>query len=171
MKPQLFLDCDGVLADFDTLARELFSQHPRDASLTDIEDLLGTDEFWNRISNHDNFYGNLPLMPDALRLYMAVAHLNPIILTGCPHGGWAEPQKVEWAARHFPGVEIITCRSKDKSLHMRNPGDILVDDFTKYQHLWENAGGIFVHHTSAEATIHRLTALGLLLQHTNNCLI
>lgn len=153
---QLFLDCDGVLADFDTLAIEIFGQHPREA-----EARLGTNEFWRLISNYENFYGTLPLMADAMRLYRAVAHLRPIILTGCPAGGWSQPQKIAWAARHFPGTPIITCRSKEKFLHLRHPGDILVDDYLKYQHLWEEAGGIFVHHTSAEETIDRLAGLGV----------
>lgn len=154
---QLFIDCDGVLADFDTAARELFGQDSREA-----EELLGTDEFWNRIIGHGDFYGSLPVLPDALSLYQAVAHLKPIILTGCPKGGWAELQKVRWAAKHFPGVEIITCRSKDKRLHMKNPGDVLVDDYLRYRDLWEAAGGIFVHHTSAAASIRQLESLGLL---------
>ena len=37
---QLFIDCDGVLADFDTAARELFGQDSREA-----EESLGTPEF------------------------------------------------------------------------------------------------------------------------------
>jgi hypothetical protein len=57
---QLFLDCDGVLADFDTLAVQIFGRNPDEA-----EDLLGTDEFWNRLSSYENFYGSLPLMADA----------------------------------------------------------------------------------------------------------
>jgi hypothetical protein len=153
---QLFLDCDGVLADFDSAAEQLFNRNSREA-----EDALGTDEFWRRLRTHDNFYTNLPLLPDAMHLYHAVAHLNPIILTGCPQGGWSEPQKVAWAARHFPGVPILTCRSRDKRLYLRNPGDLLVDDYLKYRHLWEEAGGIFVHHISAEQSIDRLAALGL----------
>jgi hypothetical protein len=153
---QLFLDCDGVLADFDTAAEQIFNQNSREAEAT-----VGTDSFWNRLSGRDNFYGNLPLLPDAMQLYQAVAHLKPIILTGCPQGGWSEPQKVEWAARHFPGVPIITCRSKEKFLHLRHPGDILVDDYLKYRHLWEEAGGIFVHHTSARETIDRLARMGV----------
>ncbi|MGC1361712.1 MAG: hypothetical protein WA419_10145 [Silvibacterium sp.] len=157
----LFLDCDGVLADFDKAAEQIFQQNSREA-----EDALGTEAFWERLSSHNNFYGNLPLMPDAMRLYEAVAHLNPIILTGCPHGGWSEPQKVEWAARHFPGVKIITCRSKDKWLHLKHTGDILVDDYLRYKHLWEKAGGIFIHHTSAEETIHRLAALSIPVRQT-----
>lgn len=153
---QLFLDCDGVLADFDTAAEQLFKQNSREA-----EKALGTPAFWKRIRSHKNFYGNLPLLPDAMELYHAVAHLNPIILTGCPIGGWAEQQKVDWAARHFPGVRIITCLSREKCRFLVHPGDILVDDYLKYRHLWEQAGGIFVHHETAKQTIESLAKLGV----------
>ena len=153
---QLFIDCDGVLADFDTAARELFGQDSREAEAS-----LGTPEFWNRIIGRGGFYRNLPLLPDAMDLYQAVAHLNPIILTGCPEGGWSEPQKIAWASHHFPGVKIITCLSKEKCLHMMNPGDVLVDDYLRYRELWEKAGGIFIHHVSAMESIRQLAALGL----------
>jgi hypothetical protein len=64
---QLFIDCDGVLADFDTAARQLFGRDSRDA-----EELLGTDEFWNRIVVCGDFYRNFPILPDAIELYRAV---------------------------------------------------------------------------------------------------
>jgi hypothetical protein len=153
---QLFLDCDGVLADFDSLSIELLGKHPREAEAD-----LGEDEFWRRIRAHGSFYRDLPPMPDAHELMQAVAHLNPIILTGCPRGGWAESQKVAWAAHYFPSVKMITCMSRDKRLHMK-PDDVLVDDYLKYKNLWEQAGGVFVHHTSAKDSIAQLTALGLL---------
>ncbi|HKR27255.1 MAG TPA: hypothetical protein VJS11_07360 [Acidobacteriaceae bacterium] len=159
-KPQLFLDCDGVLADFDRAAKELFGMPPRLA-----EEQLGAREFWTRIHAQKTFYRNLPLKHDARLLFDAVAHLRPIILTGCPIGGWAEPQKVEWAAEHFPGTEIITCMSREKYLHM-HPADVLVDDYLKYQHQWEEAGGIFIHHTSAHSTIAALQRIGLLKPHS-----
>ena len=38
-------------------------------------------------------------------------------------------------------------------------GDILVDDQIKHAHLWEGAGGIFVHHRDAESTIAKLREL------------
>lgn len=155
-RPQLFLDCDGVLADFDRAAQELFGMPSREA-----ERKLGPKAFWMKIHRQETFYRNLPLMPDARQLFDAVAHLHPIILTGCPIGGWAEPEKVEWAAEHFPGTEIITCMSREKYLHM-DPGDVLVDDYRKYQRHWEGAGGIFIHHTSAKSTIAALRRIGLL---------
>jgi 5'(3')-deoxyribonucleotidase len=153
---QLFLDLDGVLADFDAAAALLFRHPPREA-----EKVLGTPEFWRRIRHAGHFYRDLPLIPDAMELYRAVKHLHPVILTGVPMGGWAEDQKVQWVAEHFPGVNIITCRAREKFLHMRHPGDVLVDDYLKYKDAWEQAGGVFVHHASARATIARLAEIGL----------
>ena len=155
-KPQLFLDCDGVLADFDSLAEEILGRHPHEA-----EDLLTTPVFWQRLRGHGSFYRDLPLLPQGRILFAAVQHLHPIILTGCPEGNWAEAQKVAWAAEHFPGTKIITCPSKDKRLHMTAPGDILVDDYHKYKHLWEAAGGIFVLYRKADQALTELEALGL----------
>lgn len=153
---QLFLDCDGVLADFDSAAEQIFGMPSRQA-----EHELGPKRFWSMLRGHENFYGSLPLMPDARKLFDAVKHLDPIILTGCPLGGWAERQKHGWAAEHFPGTKMITCMAREKVMHMK-PGDALVDDFVKYRELWEKAGGIFVHHTSADRTIAELVRLGLL---------
>jgi hypothetical protein len=66
-----------------------------------------------------------------------------------------------WAKEHFPGTKMITCASRDKSRHMK-PGDVLVDDYLKYRHLWEAAGGVFIHHTSAKASLEALRARDIL---------
>ena len=152
--PQLFLDCDGVLADFDRDARVIFGKCPHQAQIE-----LGDLEFWRILRAHPGFFSHLELIPDARELFDAVSHLNPIILTGCPKGHWSQPQKHAWAAHHFPGTHIITCQSSHKRDHM-HPGDILVDDYLKYRHLWEEAGGVFIHHTSASNTLRQLAALG-----------
>ena len=83
------------------------------------------------------------------------------ILTGLPRGNWAEPQKRRWAARHFPGVEVITTSAALKREHCR-PGDALVDDRDKYRDLWESAGAVFIHHRSAAASIAALRDRGFL---------
>jgi hypothetical protein len=147
---QLYLDCDGVLADFERAATELLHMPSRQ-----FEKRYGLGEFWKRLARDPDFYGSLPLMPDATILFEAVRHLDPIILTGLPRGNWAAPQKVRWAAEHFPGTRIITCLAADKRRHARD-GDILVDDTLKYEHLWTGAGGIFVHHRDAQTTIREL---------------
>ncbi|WP_207974431.1 hypothetical protein [Parafrankia sp. BMG5.11] len=152
---QLFLDCDGVLADFDKGAIELLGMPPRA-----YEKRHGVGAFWRELSRHPDFYGMLPLMPDAMELFEAVRHLDPVILTGLPRGKWAAPQKVRWAAQHFPGTRILTVMAVDKRNHARE-GDILVDDQLKHAHLWEGVGGIFVHHKDARSTLELLRGLGI----------
>lgn len=152
-QPHLFLDCDGVLADFDDGARHVLGMTP-----AAFQERHGRSEFWKRLARARNFYGELRQMPDAQRLFAAVKHLTPTILTGLPLGNWAAPQKEQWAAEHFPGVPIITTMAAKKHLHME-AGDVLVDDRQNHRHLWDNAGGIFVHHKNAEDTIRQLAEI------------
>jgi 5'(3')-deoxyribonucleotidase len=152
-KPRLFLDADGVLADFDEGVRRLIGMAPRA-----FEQKHGRREFWQRIAKAKNFYGSLPEMPDARLLFDAVAHLKPIILTGLPLGNWAAPQKVTWAAEHFPGVPIITCMARDKARHM-SPGDVLIDDRENHRATYEAAGVVFVHHKNAADSLRQLAEI------------
>ena len=152
-EPRLFLDADGVLADFDQGARRLLGMKPKEFIATH-----GRGAFWKRLANAKNFYGTLPEMPDARLLFQAVKHLEPTILTGLPLGRWAAPQKVQWAAEHFPGVAIITCMAADKHKHMRS-GDVLVDDREKHRAAYEAAGVVFVHHKSAEDSLRQLAKI------------
>lgn len=154
MRKQIYLDCDGVLADFDAGAKAILGMAP-----AAFERRHGAREFWKRLAGAPDFFGSLPLMLDARELYEAVAHKNPVILTGMPRGDWAEPQKRRWARVHFPDVPVITTMAALKHEH-RHPGDVLVDDRDKHRHLWEHEGGVFIHHKDARASIEALTRLG-----------
>jgi hypothetical protein len=156
--PQIFLDCDGVLADFDAGARALFNMHPGWA-----EAALGKEAFWGALRDADNFFANLPLIEDAHQLYVGAAvhsDRDPIILTAAkrPNRDWMEPQKLAWRNQHFPGVKLICCDARDKCLHGK-PGDILIDDYLKHRQRWIDMGGIFIHHTSAANSLAALEAL------------
>lgn len=146
----IYLDCDGVLADFEKGFRDIFGE-----TSASYEAQHGSANFWHDIAALDDFYGQLPLMPDAYSLFMPIRHLDPVILTGLPRGDWAEPQKRRWAARHFPGTKVITCLAKNKALY-RAPGDVLIDDRDQYAALWRLNGGVFIHHTSASASLAQL---------------
>lgn len=152
MNRQLYLDCDGVLADFDAGAIAVLGMPPRQ-----FQDRFGPQRFWQKLASAPDFYFSLPLMPDAAELFEAVRHLDPIILTGLPRGNWAAGQKVRWAALHFPGTQIITTMARDKREHAKQ-GDVLVDDKVTHRHLWEAVGGVFIHHTSAATSIEQLGA-------------
>jgi hypothetical protein len=150
MARQLYLDCDGVLADFDKGATAVLGLAPRA-----FEKRHGIGRFWQKLATAPDFYFGLPLMPDAMNLFEAVRHLDPVILTGLPRGNWAADQKVRWAAQYFPGTRIITTMARDKRNHAKE-GDVLVDDQLKHRDLWEEVGGIFIHHKNAGDTLEQL---------------
>lgn len=151
--PQLFLDCDGVLADFDAGVKSALGMSARA-----FEARHGKGEFWRRLARTPDFYATLPLLGDARILFDAVRHLDPIILTGLPLGKWAAPQKMRWAEDHFPGTHMITCMARDKYRHMTG-NDVLVDDREDHRSKWEDAGGIFVHHRGAGESLAELARI------------
>jgi 5' nucleotidase, deoxy (Pyrimidine), cytosolic type C protein (NT5C) len=150
----IYLDCDGVLADFDTAAARLLGM-----SVGEHERRFGHGEFWKILSAQPDFFNSLELLPDAMQLFDAVKPLSPTILTGVPPGTWAAPQKRRWAARYFPGVPIITTLAALKHEH-GHPGDVLIDDWASRRRAWKAAGGVFIHHRSAAQSIAALRELG-----------
>lgn len=151
MRPKI--DCDGVLASFISKAYEVLGM-----SFDEFKALHGNKILWTTLRDYRDeegrgFYESLDLMPDARELFDSLAHLNPIILTGCPIGDWAPEQKIRWASRNFPGTQMITCLARDKRDYIEYAGDVLIDDTLAHRHLWEEAGGIFVHHTSTANTL------------------
>ena len=154
--PTVFLDCDGVLADFDRGATRVLGMSPEV-----FQGRFGLKLFWNRLAAEPDFFAELDLLPDARNLYEAVRACRPVILTGLPRGNWAEPQKRRWAARHFPGVPMIATTAALKREHC-SPGDALVDDWDTHRHRWEEAGGVFIHHRDAASSIRALRAQGFI---------
>ena len=152
MSRQLFLDCDGVLADFDKGATALLGLPP-----DSYEKKHGPGRFWQKLASAPDFYFGLPLMSDAMELFEGVKHLHPIILTGLPRGNWAADQKVRWAGQYFPGTKIITTLARNKRDHAK-AGDVLVDDQGRHRHLWEEMGGIFIRHRNARQSLAELAA-------------
>ena len=96
--PHLFLDCDGVLADFDAGAKNLLGMTP-----AEFEQRRGRGEFWKRLARAPDFYGQLSEMPDAQRLFRAVKHLKPTILHRTSSRQLGGAAKGALGSRAFPG--------------------------------------------------------------------
>ncbi|RVB02855.1 hypothetical protein [Mesorhizobium sp. M7A.F.Ca.CA.004.02.1.1] len=160
LKPTLYLDLDGVLADFDSAAyRALGGDHYK------YEFIYGPKMLWARLDAIPDFFENFPLMRDGAFLWNAVSHLNPIILTALPKTGGEEVdrQKRAWVARELgTDVGVITCETKDKPDYCK-PGDALVDDRWLNKLRWSSKGGHFVHHSGAETTLASLKRHGFIL--------
>ena len=152
---QVFIDLDGVLADFDRHYEDVFGERP-DKAADNVD--------WQKVREIPTFYADLPLMPDAMVLWDFVSQLKapPIILTGVPRliSEEAAANKRAWVDLNLgENVRMIGCRSRDKSLYAK-PGDILIDDWEKYRHIWLAAGGRWITHTSADRSIDQLLDLG-----------
>jgi hypothetical protein len=148
---KLFLDLDGVLADFDRGVQEVTGRRPEELPLKAM---------WAALARVPRFFETLATMEDAEALWRFCAPHHPTILTGLPLGSWAPEQKRRWVARMLgKHVPVITCMSREKP-QWSGPGHVLVDDRASLREGWERKGGIFVHHTSAEQSIAALRRLG-----------
>ncbi|MBN2344265.1 MAG: hypothetical protein JXX29_11900 [Deltaproteobacteria bacterium] len=153
----LFLDLDGVLVDFEKGVETLFHKPI---------DTIPPKQLWPRLARTPDFYNQLDWMPDGRVLWEACKKNSPVILTGLPIGKWAEPQKRHWCERELgPDVEVLTCLSRNKAKVARARDTeripVLVDDREKLKAPFEEMGGVFIHHRSAQQSIEALSALGL----------
>jgi hypothetical protein len=158
-KVTLYLDLDGVLANFDKAAGALMGTD----NIYKYEFIWGANKFWEKLNVDEEFFASLEVMPDAWDLLGAVGHLAPTILTALPRDNpeLIDKQKREWVSDNLGGYEVITCQTKDKPNYCE-PGDILIDDRAINRDAWVAKGGTYIIHTTAERTIGTLQALGII---------
>jgi hypothetical protein len=154
---KLYIDMDGVLADFDRAASGLLGMDSYK-----FEFMYGATEFWRRINQRPDFFFKLAPLPGALDMWAVLAPLNPTILTACPKRENTEKvanQKRLWIAKHL-GEHVPVLTTITGKHGYAEPGAILIDDRAgEYREKWQAAGGSFIHHLSPAMTI---AALGLL---------
>jgi len=147
--PTLYIDMDGVVADFNTAAQHLIQATDEQRQQADRVGRWPT-EVWSQLLQHPRFYRDLPLMPGAVQL-MAIAHQFETLpgwrlrmLTAIPKGNDMPDcfhDKIDWMRRHWPDVRVcFGPYSHDKQHHYRD-GDILVDDRVSNCAEWRQRGG------------------------------
>lgn len=150
----IFLDLDGVNADFNGGVKKLTGGFPHEIS-------KGT--MWKAIGRSKTFFEDLDLLPDALELfaYVKSTGLPLTFLTGLPSMNDGADQKRRWVAKNLCDVTaVLVIPSKNKYLHS-GTGKILIDDREDMIVSWRNAGGIGILHTTTVTTIAALKELGL----------
>lgn len=156
----LYVDMDGVVADFDEYAARTLGVSPSQG--------IYPDEVWYQLASNARLYRDLlktpyadELMAECKDFTLTKGH-NLYFLTAVPKGNdvkWSFYDKVLWAQHHFSDIEVMFGPySKDKWQHCQ-PGDILIDDRLSNIEEWRVAGGIAIHHTNIDATMYELSKL------------
>lgn len=144
---QIYLDMDGVLADFDKKKYEVFGPKV---------DKLKEQEFWKLVwENHPNWFFELEPMPDMELLWGYTKRFKPIILTAASksHPYAIVTQKQAWVKKWLGSdVPVIVCfRSHKKDWAAKDA--ILVDDHADNIKEFTLHGGMGILHTSAANSI------------------
>jgi 5'(3')-deoxyribonucleotidase len=157
-KARLFIDLDGVLADFDKGYEKAFGVELLPRAERQGEDVVK----WHLIRNTPGFFRHLPMMPGALQLWNFASRQGAYILSGAPdrEGSNVQWEKRMWVKKNLgDNVPVITCPASEKSLYAR-PGDVLVDDWEKHMAKWQAAGGVWITYKDHVQAIEALRALG-----------
>ena len=146
-KPQIFLDLDGVMADFEGHFLNEFGV-PHDS--------FNDSDMWEKINSVQNYFLDMPMMEGATDFFQYLEKYNPIILTACPRSNYqaAAIQKRKWVRKNLSEYIMILpiLGGKNKAMFMHQEGDILIDDMSKNCNSWSEHGGYAIMHNDFENT-------------------
>lgn len=154
---KIYLDLDGVLADFyGTVEHLLGCPYHR----------LAPAVAWEQLAKIPGFYKNLPLLPGAQGFFLELQRRNTelAILTALP---WptgelinAAIDKKTWVRRHISlEVQVLTVEEGKLKASFAHPNAILIDDSRRNIDAWSSAGGIGILHSSPEKSLAALDRL------------
>jgi len=161
---KVYLDMDGVIADFDQRFKDISGMNPRE-----FEDKYGTKEFWKLIDeeNKIKFWVGIPEMPGAKALVDYVKKYNFELLTSPSAKKQSYLGKLLWVRNHKdlfggkPRVNFKRAKEKHEVKSDLQATDILIDDREDTISRWNEAGGTGIHYKSASQVINDLKKLGL----------
>jgi 5'(3')-deoxyribonucleotidase len=156
----IYLDMDGVVADFDEYAFRTLGVPPSQG--------IYPDSIWEKLAENKRIYRDLiktsyadELVAECVDLALTKEY-TLLFLTAVPKANdikWAFYDKVVWAQKFFPDIPVMFGPySKDKWRHC-STGDILIDDRQSNIDEWRSAGGIAIHHDNIKATLFELSKL------------
>jgi 5'(3')-deoxyribonucleotidase len=148
---QVFLDLDGVFADFDARVKHLTGKHPSQ---------LDRNRLWKMVNSDKRFFAELELIEGCMVLWEATRDLEPIFLTGAPSSKTFQEQKREWVARIFGPEFIVHVVPKKLKQEFSGPHKVLIDDTPENIEQWIARGGHGILHTgNHESTVQALRRL------------
>ena len=152
---KIYLDMDGVIADFNKRYKELYKIYPSEA-----DDYKVFDGFFAQFIAERQF-AKLDLMPDAMVLINYLRSLNvptEILSSTSSERRDAEirAQKMEWLKKHNIEFHPILVPGKRHKKDYSNANSLLIDDTSVNVDQWRREGGVGILHTDAHTTINIL---------------
>lgn len=171
--PHVFLDMDGVQADFAGAVQEYIGVSHEVAKQK-------TEEEIEKLAHSSpeavfDFFANLAQLPGGKKItdWLSNNNISYTILSAPLRGPYAEDSvkgKLAWLKKHTPNAVKGAIFKQDKHEHANDGGrpNILIDDYHKKIKAWNDAGGIAIQHedeykvpNAAERTIKRLEQIFL----------
>lgn len=161
--PHLYLDMDGVQADF-------FGAWAKRHNLTHYKEIPHPENAINELANSSpeevyNFFHDLKPLKGGMRIIQWLhQHKIPFTVLSAPlRGPYASASvqaKRDWLDKHNPGTSSNAIFTSAKYKYAKKDGEqnVLVDDFGKYLDAWSNADGIAVKHEDSN-TNHTINEL------------
>ena len=161
----IYLDMDGVVADFDKRFEDLSGMIPQA-----YVNKYGLDKFWDLIDEKHKvaFWRGIELMPGANKLVNFVSQYPYEMLTAPSVKKQSVIGKSLWVRDKVgtlypsqPKVTYKKAKEKHKVKSNLSKYDILIDDKASTINNWDNAGGTAILYQSADQVINDLKKLGL----------
>jgi hypothetical protein len=156
---KIYLDMDGVIADFNKRYKELYKIEPKEA------DTYKTfDKFFTMFIAERQF-ATLNLMPDAMELinYLRSLEVPTEILSSTSsekRDAEIRKQKIEWLNNQNIEFPVNLVPGKRFKRDFSNSNSLLIDDTSQNIDQWRVEGGIGILHTDA------ITTIGILKMYT-----
>ena len=156
---KIYLDMDGVIADFNKRYKELYKIEPKEA------DTYKTfDKFFTMFIAERQF-ATLNLMPDAMELinYLRSLKVTTEILSSTSsekRDAEIREQKIEWLKNHNIEFPVNLVPGKRFKRDFSNSNSLLIDDTSQNIDQWRVEGGIGILYTDA------ITTIGILKMYT-----
>jgi len=156
---KLYLDLDGVFADFNYAVKELLGKSPGEVDKKIL---------WKTIQEIPHFYLNLRLMDNAKEYFDYIYERSTLpieILTALPSPSkylkTAAMDKKQWVYENLSENIIVNSvvNWRMKSGFCRSNEYILLDDQEKNIVMWTEAGGIGILHNNFDETIRKLNEI------------
>ena len=151
---RIYLDMDGVIADFNTAFQRI------DGRTTEEVSKEGDKAFWEHVDKGGlKFWSEMPWMPGSKKLWNYVKDKDVVILTAPARSLPNSPKgKKIWIQRELGNVKVIFKRAREKHEYA-DKVSVLIDDSESNIRNWKSAGGIGILFRSADQAIRELKKL------------